>query len=330
MGKPKPEDQLRALVEADGCRYIRREYKPIIKSDGTNGKGTVCTIYYICKCSVGDPNPVIKDATYANFINHGKRCGRDECVKKKTEETYKRKFNGKKHHMEDPVQVKKCQDTLEKRTGIRHPGQLPDHLEKSRATSRKNCGADHWLQTDQGMEALRAQNRERCGYDYTFQMEGYWDSTCDKRTATCRERYDYDNPMQNDDVFHRQQASSYRTKVDIIGGKPFLYQGYENLAIAHLVHDLGYDPFGILMSNEYRKLPNIPAFIYEIDGVKHRYTPDIYVMENEWFIEVKSMYTYDKGSNTIPYKLMSVINAGFKCDIWIVNEYSEVGKYQVK
>jgi hypothetical protein len=96
------------------------------------------------------------------------------------------------------------------------------------------------------------------------------------------------------------------------GGKTFLYQGYELFAIKYLIQS-GIDENDIFTEYELCANGMMPEFIYEFEGKKCRYYPDIYIKTLNKFIEVKSEYTF----NREPERLMAKTNCVFFADYGI-------------
>ena len=88
--------------------------------------------------------------------------------------------------------------------------------------------------------------------------------------------------------------------------------GYEHYALDDLTKEI--DETDI--ENE-----NLPVFDYiKPDGTNHTYLPDIFIISQNKFIEVKSTYTITQDTDVIFLKQKSVKDVGYECEIWVYNE----------
>lgn len=59
---------------------------------------------------------------------------------------------------------------------------------------------------------------------------------------------------------------------------------------------------------------------------KHRYYVDCFIKSQNRYIEVKSIWTAEKGKDVIFLKQKVLKDAGYKCEIWIYNKKGECHK----
>lgn len=104
-------------------------------------------------------------------------------------------------------------------------------------------------------------------------------------------------------------------------------QGYENFALDCLFKI--YKQSEILIQR--KQIRDIcKDFIYEINDIKRHYCPDIFIIPENKIIEVKSFWTYDKKGECSDLreinelKKQSVINAGYKFEFWIFDDYKNL------
>jgi hypothetical protein len=112
---------------------------------------------------------------------------------------------------------------------------------------------------------------------------------CEHFKKQMMEKYGCEFPLQNDKLFSKMLASSFRRRIYKYGdGSSTMIQGYEDLALKELEDSKLYSKI------EAGDSPNIPTFWYEFNGKKHKYYPDIYIPLNNTIIEVKSTYYFEK------------------------------------
>ena len=147
--------------------------------------------------------------------------------------------------------------------GVKHASQNEEIKEKYKATCLKKYGSECFLQSDEG----KKQMIEKYGVEYA---------------------------MQNDSLFSKKSANSFRQrKYKFKDGSFTLILGYEDLALKEL------ESSGLYSKIEAGDSKNIPTFLYDFDGKKHKYFPDIWLPNENTIIEVKSTYYFvkDKDKN---------------------------------
>ena len=106
-----------------------------------------------------------------------------------------------------------------------------------------------------------------------------------KREVTCIERYDCEFPMQNLEIFERQQKSAWKRKEDYTTPSGQVWttlQGYEPLVAPKLIDEYGEDD----ITPDLKQVPRI--WWTDSKGVRHKYSCDFYVKSRKLVIEVKS------------------------------------------
>lgn len=132
----------------------------------------------------------------------------------------------------------------------------------------------------------------------------------DKWKATCLEKYG-GHPNQSPDVQAKSEKSSYKFKEYIFpSGNIVKYQGYENLALDHLLQS--YKEEDIVVGRN-----NIPTINYYINNIKHVYFPDIFLPAENKIIEVKSDWSMNYKRSNIQEKAEATIKEGYLYEIWI-------------
>ncbi len=103
----------------------------------------------------------------------------------------------------------------------------------------------------------------------------------DKKKNTTFSNFGVEYPMQNVDVFLRQQSSCFKKDVNGLHGyEPVVYPFLKNL-----YHDLE-------LGSAYLKLSN-SEIKWDNNGKSHRSYPDFFSQSANLYIEIKSRYTYN-------------------------------------
>ena len=140
----------------------------------------------------------------------------------------------------------------------------------------------------------------------------------DYMTDKIREKYGVGNVMQNAEIAERNSKSNYKKKEYIFAdGTTRLVQGYE----VHALRDLEKLYPGLCSTDYITDRRDVPNIWYNgIDNKRHRHYVDIYIPTLNTCIEVKSPFTYEKGSHNLPLKKQSGINMGYDYKIWMYQQ----------
>jgi hypothetical protein len=185
--------------------------------------------------------------------------------------------------------------------------------EKTQRTNNEKYGTNTPAENDKVKEKMRNTTKERYGVEYTLQIK----EVRNKIKKTNLERYGVENPAQNLEIFEKQQKNSYNFKGFIMpSGEIRKVQGYEPFAITYLLKKYTEDKI-----KTDRK--DVGRIQYEINGEKRYYFPDIYIPDENKFIEVKSEYTAKQNPELIEKKKQACIDQGYECEIWVFNKKGE-------
>lgn len=143
---------------------------------------------------------------------------------------------------------------------------------------------------------------------------GSWDEIQKIQKETYFKKYGINNPMQNAEIFLKQQQSARRIKELIIEGKIFSYQGYEEKAIRELI-DSGINVNDIIVDEM-----KVPKFYYQLNNETHLYYPDICVFSKRLIIEVKCLYTLNADLEKNKAKQEAVLKNGYNFEFWIYEQ----------
>ena len=136
-----------------------------------------------------------------------------------------------------------------------------------------------------------------------------------KKIQTSLKHYGMEHPMQNTDIFNKNQKSGYKFKDYILpSGKIVKVQGYEPQAL-DILFEQGYKEEDLVI--QQRKEMSIIWYFTE-DGKKHRYYPDIYIISENKIIEVKSDYTMNKYKEINILKQKASIDEGYNFEFKIL------------
>ena len=134
----------------------------------------------------------------------------------------------------------------------------------------------------------------------------------EKSVETCNRLYGERHAMMNPEVSEKSKKASMELKeYRFPSGQVCLLMGYEHHCLDQLLLD------GVL-EQDLVVGKQVPTFDYFIDGVQHKYFPDIMIKApSVYFIEVKSEWTYECDKEKNLAKWRAVRSAGFEIEIWI-------------
>lgn len=126
-----------------------------------------------------------------------------------------------------------------------------------------------------------------------------------KRRKTCMEKYGVEHPLQTPEIFQKLIRSQIRFKEYIKpDGTIIFVQGYEGIVLDKLYKH--YNVNNILAGNEIDF-----SIQYNLNGTIKWYHPDIYLINDNRILEIKSNYTFKKEKEKNFAKRLGAINSGF-------------------
>ena len=201
--------------------------------------------------------------------------------------------------------------------GVEHYMQSSEFKNKSQKSCIEKYGTKHYSQTEKFQKGMKEHNFEKYGVEHYSQTSEFKE----KIKKTCIKRYGVEHHMQSLEVFEKQQRNSYYFKDYILpSGKIARVQGYEPRALDELL--LTYKEEDLLISN-HDIFMRFGAFVYFMNGKKHRYYPDIYLIPENRFIEVKSSRTFSVNKEKNLIKRDCILGRGCNFSFWI---YGKTGK----
>lgn len=273
---------------------------------------------------------------FCNLLKFGGYC--DICALKKGNEkkisTFKEKYGVENISQLETIKKQKEQTCI-KNHGVPYAVQSSIIQEQIVKTSNQNWGTNRPTQNKELLEIIAENNEKKTGFRNPFlnpdvkkkiEETNIKNLGCsnpfrsekikDKIKQTNISIYGYSNPMKNSVIQKKAFTTGCRLKDYILpSGKVIQYMGYENYALDDLTKEI--DETDI--ENKH-----LPVFDYiKPDGTNHTYLPDIFIISQNKFIEVKSTYTITQDIDVIFLKQKSVKELGYECEIWVYNEKGE-------
>jgi hypothetical protein len=212
---------------------------------------------------------------------------------------------GYEYASQNPEIRKKIQQTNLDRYGVDNPRKSNVTVDKIKQTNQERYGYDSFLISPEGQQQRLQTTLEKYGVEYALQSPEIQQN----KNQTCLAKYGVNHPMQTTTVF--EKCGKYKNKqLNLPSGKSIRYQGYENVAITHLLLEVGEED----IKNQRGEVPSI---WYIIDDTTHRYYPDIYIPSKNLIVEVKSTWTYKKHFDINQLKKQTCIEQGYNFEFWI-------------
>ena len=233
-----------------------------------------------------------------------------ELIKKKKIETLMKNYNATNPTKNLDIQLK-IKNTVIKTYGTDNVSKVPQFIEKIKLAAS--------LKTDEEKQKTQEKtiqtNRLKYGKDHHSQglTEEETAKRNVKREETCMERFNYRNPAQDPNILEKIHTSAKKYKDYIMpSGKIARVQGYEPFALTDLLKI--YKEEDIRTSKK-----DIGSILYENNGIKRYYFPDILIPHENKLIEVKSKYTYNEDLEENTCKGNACKASGYLYEIWIYN-----------
>ena len=203
----------------------------------------------------------------------------------------------------------KIVQTNNERYGVDNPMQNSVIKQKADQTNLERYGHSNAAQGEVAKAKTKATMIDRYGVESALQNKDIHN----KVVQTNIERYGIGFPMQDPKKFEQQQKKCNKYKsLTLPSGQVRLYQGFEDVAILHLLQTYSEDE--IISERTY-----LPVIIY--DGTR-RYFPDIFIPKDNLIIEVKSTWTYRQHFERNQLKKKAAEQAGYSFQFWICSNSS--------
>ena len=270
-------------------------------------------------CCLQNPN-ITEKSNITNIERYGSTnpmlC---EIVKNKIQNTNLHRY-GVRCVLENKEIQQTIRDTCLEKYGHEYYSQTDEFNEQVKNTNLERRGVEHHSQTKEFNEQVKKTNMARYGCEYYTQTEEYLIEV----KKTNMEKYGVEFVMQVPEIAEKILRNSFKPKIYIYpSGNEALVQGYEPYALDILIHDEKIDENFIST-----KRTEVPAIWWlDSENKKHRYYVDIFIKNENRCIEVKSPWTFDLGGEEVFLKQNAVKDAGYQCEIWILNKKKLIKKY---
>jgi hypothetical protein len=235
----------------------------------------------------------------------------NEEIKTKIKATFLERF-GTAHPMQNEEVKERERNTCLARFGCENPFQNEEVKAKIKRTCLREYGTEFVTQN----EEVKEKARQTCLANYGTEHPSQNEEIKERMRQTSLAHYGTPYPMQNPEVFERQKISTFKRKSYALpSGKTIFLQGYEHFAIEHLLKNEG-----IPESDIETEHANMPAIFYKLDEKDHRYYPDIFILNQRRFIEVKSDWTITQQKEMNGAKWERLIRLGFQLDVWVFDK----------
>lgn len=260
-------------------------------------------------------NPAIRrqqQETYAIKTGYHNPFSNPE-VKQKIRNTSLLKF-GHEHATQNNDIKQKRKRTFQERYNYDHPSKIPEIKEKKKLKAIQNFGCDHPMKNP----IVKAKFANTCMGKYGFQTSALHPDVQKKRYDTCTKKYGFPNPMQNAIIAQKVTSACFTSKMFRFPNREVSVQGFEHHALKLLL-DSGVSENDIVVEK-----PRLPQILYILDGIQRRYYPDIFILSQNHFIEVKSEYTVSIDKKRNQKKLDATRAAGHSISIWVMNKHGQL------
>ena len=153
---------------------------------------------------------------------------------------------------------------------------------------------------------------------YTNFRRGQRCSDCGKKKKekTWQNNYGVSHPSQSSVIQERiSKSGKFWKEYTMPSGKLVKVQGYENIALDDLLNKgLSEDNIDIHCKTINKE------FMYYFNGMYRVYLPDLYILDTNMIIEVKSEYIYNKELQQNIQKAKCCIAQGYEFEFWIYDE----------
>jgi hypothetical protein len=251
-------------------------------------------------------------------------------AKEKAKQTFQDKYN-----VSNPMQCKAVQDkakqTNMERYGVEHNLQRESVKAKIKETLLDRYGVENPMMHNDVKDKCKITNLQRYGFEshntsddvqvkkkntlltkYGVENPMHSEEVKERLKQSCLEKYGVENPMQVPEINDKACKNAFRYKEYMFPcGEVRLVQGYEPFALDALIKD------GHNVDNIVTDKSKVPEIWYEHNNSKRRYFPDIYLLNTNTIIEVKSMWTFEREKDKNLLKAEACKAATFNFEFWI-------------
>ena len=208
-------------------------------------------------------------------------------------------------HPKQTLEVKqRCIDSNLKNYGVKYMWERNDIVKKIRKNNLINHGGIFSSASKECIDKSKKTRKEKYGDEnYTNQ---------EKFEQTCLENYGVKRPLQNQDIFQKQQRTAYYSKK--FRNTNINYRGSYELDFLEKYYD------------KYTDIINAPSIEYIIENKEHIYFPDFYIPSLNLIVECKNSYLAKKDKDKIKIKENATISNGHNYIIIVNKNYIEFEK----
>ena len=242
------------------------------------------------------------ETKFTGFRTYYKKCCIKECSNKYTQLRTEEE-NVKNFGVKNSFQRKDCKEKAKQTKKEKYSDENYNNRKKCKQTCQEKYSDENYNNTKKNKQT----KKEKYG------NENYRND--EKIKQTCQERYGVDNPMQNKEIFEKNQKSGYKLKY--FRDTNIYYRG-----------TFEFD----LLDKHYNKYPDIinaPSIKYILNNKNRVYHPDFYIPVLNLIIEVKSLYYYKKYKNLCDAKKKATISNGFNYIMIVDKNYTNFIAVQV-
>ena len=273
----------------------------------------------LAKCDVCGREKNLEYRFYLKNFRNGEyyTCSR-KCGNGKTIST-----NLKRYGVEYPIQNKDIKNKLKKyfmlEYGVDHPMMLDVYADKMRQTKLDRHGDENYVNVDKTKQTklwkYGNENYVNINKIKQTKLEKYGDenyNNYDKYVETCLLKYGETSNMKVEELFIKNLKSRHTIKLHDESG--LYYQGS---------YELDFINYCVGNSIEVKRGPVID---YNMCGIDRKYYSDFYLPINNFIIEIKSSYTFDKDYEENLLKREYSIKSGYSFLFIIDKNYDELEK----
>lgn len=236
-------------------------------------------------------------------------------VRKKTIATFIKKY-GEDNPMKNEKVKEKLKGVIMEKYNVTVISKNDKVKKKTAETNMKVYGHICSLQNDKVIEKTIATNQKV----YNCRYPSSHPSIRQKVIDTSIKNYGVPHHMQHAKIAEKVLKNAYRFKNFVFpSGRIDKVQGYEPFGLNDLLTIENVPENDIIT-----KRTKVPEIWYkDSDDKDHRYYVDIYILNQERCVEVKSTWTTKLNPDIILLKQKAVQDAGYQCDVWVYNQKGE-------
>jgi hypothetical protein len=184
--------------------------------------------------------------------------------------------------------------------------------QKIKQTCLEKYGVEHYFSLDKIKSKKINSYLEKYGVDNPSKLQ----EIKIKKQNTCLKNYGVSNPSKSP-VIHSKKTKNVSKLFVMPSGISYKVQGYEHYALNKLL-ELNFKENDILIGKDILDYVGEIQFSYE-DKNKH-YIPDIFIKSQNLFIEVKSVYWYNRDKQLNEAKKHECIKRDYNFVFWIFDK----------